>query len=51
MSDKDIKIENLIDDLEQDVKVMMVDGELKTIREILNGIFKQDEEKRRYAEG
>ena len=47
---KSVYINDLIDDLEQDVKVMMVDGELKTIREILNGIFKQDEEKRRYAE-
>ena len=45
-------VNTLMDDLEQDVKVITVNGETKTIREVLDSILKKDEkEKRQFSEG
>ena len=42
-------INDLMDDLEMETKVMMVDGELRTIKEILDGIFEKDKKKKQLA--
>jgi len=44
-----VNVNDLMDDLEQDVKVMMVDGKLKTIREILDSILTDSKKKRRFS--
>ena len=45
-------INDIMDDLENDVKVIMVNGEPKTIREVLDSILKTDEkEKKHFSEG
>ena len=45
-------INDLMDEIEQDVKVITVNGETKTIREVLDSILKKDEkEKRQFSEG
>lgn len=46
-----MKVNDLMDDLEQDVKVIMVDGELKTIREILDSILTDEKNERKWSEG
>lgn len=46
-----MSINDLMDDIEQDVKVIMVDGKLKTIREVLDSILTKDKNERSFAEG
>lgn len=46
-----MSINDLMDDIEQDVKVMMIDGKLKTIREILDSILTDSENERYFSEG
>ena len=45
-------INDLMDDVEDDVKVIMVNGEPKTIREVLDQLLNKDEkEKKHFSEG
>jgi len=45
-------VNDIMDDVENDVKVIMVHGEPKTIREVLDSIMKKDEqETRQFSEG
>ena len=47
-----MSINDIMDECEDDVKVIMVNGEPKTLREVLDSILKKDEkEKRQFSEG
>ncbi len=40
-----------MDDLEQEIKVIMVNGEPKTVKEVLDSILCKDKKERRFSEG
>jgi len=41
-------VNDIMDDLEDDVKVIMVNGEPKTLREVLDSLLSKDKEEETY---
>lgn len=44
-------VNDVMEDYEDELKVIMVNGEPKTIREVLDSILEKDIEPRRFSEG
>lgn len=45
------RVNEVMDDLEDELKVIMVDGEPKTIKEVLDTLLCRDTEQRIFSEG
>jgi hypothetical protein len=46
-----LTVNDLMDELEQETKIIMVNGEPKTVKEVLDSILCDEKKQRRFSEG